>query len=208
MGGPQLVTVRQGAQCLVEGGVIAYPTEAVYGLGCDPDNEAAVRHILRLKSRPESAGLILILMLALVGAVLWQVAARYLMRSPSSWTEEIARFLLIWISLLGAVYAFRNGAHLGLDLLPQKLGGIAGVRLRRLTLLLVAGFAAVVLVVGGAGLVWLTWDLAQYSAVLGLPMSVVYLVLPFSGLLICLYAAAAWPAPENRSPTPIAPGGE
>jgi TRAP-type C4-dicarboxylate transport system permease small subunit len=152
--------------------------------------------------------LLVILMLALVGAVLWQVAARYLMRSPSSWTEEIARFLLIWISLLGAVYAFRNGAHLGLDLLPQKLGGIAGVRLRRLTLVLVAGFAAVVLVIGGAGLVWLTWDLAQYSAVLGLPMSMVYVVLPFSGLLICLYAAAAWHAPENRSPTPIAPGGE
>ena len=60
MSGPRRVTVRQGAQCLVEGGVIAYPTEAVYGLGCDPDNEYAVRRILRLKNRPESAGLILI----------------------------------------------------------------------------------------------------------------------------------------------------
>lgn len=60
MGRPRLLTVRQGAQCLVEGGVIAYPTEAVYGLGCDPDDEAAVRRILHLKSRPESAGMILI----------------------------------------------------------------------------------------------------------------------------------------------------
>ena len=68
--------------------------------------------------------------------------------------------------------------------------------------------AAVVLVLGGAGLVWLTCVLAEFSAVLGLPMLVVNLVLPFSGLLICLYAAAAWRAPENRSPTPIAPGGE
>ena len=55
-----LITVRQAAQCLVDGGVIAYPTEAVYGLGCDPDCEPAVRRILELKSRPESAGLILI----------------------------------------------------------------------------------------------------------------------------------------------------
>ena len=39
---------------------MAYPTEAVYGLGCDPANENAVRRILALKSRPESAGLILI----------------------------------------------------------------------------------------------------------------------------------------------------
>jgi L-threonylcarbamoyladenylate synthase len=57
---PALLTVRQAAQCLVEGGVIAYPTEAVYGLGCDPACEAAVRRILEMKSRPESAGLILI----------------------------------------------------------------------------------------------------------------------------------------------------
>ena len=40
--------------------MIAYPTEAVYGLGCDPGNESAVRRILELKSRPASAGLILI----------------------------------------------------------------------------------------------------------------------------------------------------
>jgi L-threonylcarbamoyladenylate synthase len=42
------------------GQVIAYPTEAVYGLGCDPSNEAAVRKILTLKDRPESAGFVLI----------------------------------------------------------------------------------------------------------------------------------------------------
>lgn len=57
---PELLTIRQGAQCLFDGGVIAYPTEAVYGLGCDPDNESAVGRILELKSRPASAGLILI----------------------------------------------------------------------------------------------------------------------------------------------------
>lgn len=55
-----LLTIRQAAQCLFEGGVIAYPTEAVYGLGCDPDNESAVRRILELKDRPVTAGLILI----------------------------------------------------------------------------------------------------------------------------------------------------
>ena len=52
----QLLTIRQGAQCLFDGGVIAYPTEAVYGLGCDPDNREAVFRILELKSRPASAG--------------------------------------------------------------------------------------------------------------------------------------------------------
>ena len=43
-----------------EGGVFAYPTEAVYGLGCDPDNEEAVERLLLIKNRPASKGLILI----------------------------------------------------------------------------------------------------------------------------------------------------
>ena len=57
---PSLLTIRQAVQCLQLGKVIAYPTEAVYGLGCDPLDENAVRQILSLKQRPESAGLILI----------------------------------------------------------------------------------------------------------------------------------------------------
>lgn len=55
-----LLTIEQAVQCLRGGDVIAYPTEAVYGLGCDPSDEAAVRRILALKSRPAEAGLILI----------------------------------------------------------------------------------------------------------------------------------------------------
>jgi len=42
------------------GNIIAYPTEAVYGLGCDPANESAIRKLLALKGRPESAGFVLI----------------------------------------------------------------------------------------------------------------------------------------------------
>jgi L-threonylcarbamoyladenylate synthase len=58
--GHSLLTVSQAAQCLLNGGIIAYPTEAVYGLGCDPGNENAVRRLLALKVRPVDAGLILI----------------------------------------------------------------------------------------------------------------------------------------------------
>ena len=55
-----LLTVEEAAQRMREGGVVAYPTEAVFGLGCDPRNETAVRKILSLKHRAESMGLILI----------------------------------------------------------------------------------------------------------------------------------------------------
>ena len=52
--------IRHAAQVIRAGGVIAYPTEAVYGLGCDPRDRDAVQKILALKQRPERAGLILI----------------------------------------------------------------------------------------------------------------------------------------------------
>ena len=52
--------LRLAAHWIKAGGVVAYPTEAVYGLGCDPWNGAATRRILTLKQRPESKGLIVI----------------------------------------------------------------------------------------------------------------------------------------------------
>ena len=52
--------VERAVSLLASGGLIAYPTEAVYGLGCDPRNEAAVRRLLALKRRPVHKGLILI----------------------------------------------------------------------------------------------------------------------------------------------------
>lgn len=52
--------VRRGARIIRGGGVIAYPNESVYGLGCLPDNEPAVSRVLRLKGRDRSLGLILV----------------------------------------------------------------------------------------------------------------------------------------------------
>ena len=54
------LSARRIAAYLRRGGLIAYPTESCYGLGCDPDNRNAVRHLLKLKQRPQRKGLILI----------------------------------------------------------------------------------------------------------------------------------------------------
>lgn len=62
---------RSIAEYLKRGGLIAYPTESCYGLGCDPSNRSAVKQLLRLKQRPQRKGLILI------ASDYWQVA-RYL----------------------------------------------------------------------------------------------------------------------------------
>lgn len=76
--------VRQVARVLRAGGVIAYPTEAVWGLGCDPWNEAAVRRLLALKGRPQEKGLIL------VAADIGQFD--FLLHDlPPAWRERLAR---------------------------------------------------------------------------------------------------------------------
>ncbi|HET6591686.1 MAG TPA: Sua5/YciO/YrdC/YwlC family protein [Xanthomonadales bacterium] len=55
-----LVSAIEAAELLRRGKLVAYPTEAVFGLGCDPRNESAIRQLLALKHRPPEAGLILI----------------------------------------------------------------------------------------------------------------------------------------------------
>lgn len=60
MAKPGLLDITGAVEQLRAGHVIAYPTEAVYGLGCDPGNESAVRKLLALKGRHESAGFVLI----------------------------------------------------------------------------------------------------------------------------------------------------
>ena len=60
MSEPFSLKLKYAAEVIRNGGIVAYPTEAVFGLGCDPDCQAAVTQILHLKQRSRQAGLILI----------------------------------------------------------------------------------------------------------------------------------------------------
>lgn len=151
--------------------------------------------------------ILIFLMVVLVTAVSWQVISRYVFATPSSWTEEVARFMLIWIGVLGAAWAFRTGVHLGLDILPKKLSGNSAQILKYFTVLVIMVFSVSVLIIGGGSLVILTWELKQYSAVLGLPISYVYSVIPVSGVLICFYAIAAVMEHEAGAPADSAQSG-
>ena len=131
-----------------------------------------------------------LLMTAMVASVVWQVLSRYLFVVPAAWTEELARFLLIWIGMLGAAYAYGQGSHLGIDLLAGKLQAAGKQTLHRVVHLVCFLFAASVLIAGGWSLVAMTWELKQYSAAMGLPIAFVYAVIPVSGILICLSALA------------------
>lgn len=137
----------------------------------------------------------------MVVCVTWQVVSRYVLGSPSSWTEELARFLLIWIGLLGGAYAYHVKMHLGLDLLSQKLSPRARRVQARLIHAAVILFAVIVLLGGGLNLIRLAVELGQHSAALGLPMWIVYLSLPLSGLMLVVYACLAL----FQEPTRVSP---
>lgn len=128
------------------------------------------------------------LMAAMVLDVTWQILTRYATSSPSSWTEELARFLLIWIGLLGAAWAYRKRAHLGLSYFVEKRSAEAQKKLALFGYLASALFALLVMVYGGTKLVLLTLQLNQVSASLGIKIGYVYTVIPVSGILITLYA--------------------
>ncbi|NNC38916.1 MAG: TRAP transporter small permease [Acidimicrobiales bacterium] len=124
----------------------------------------------------------------MVVTVSWQVFSRYVLRAPSSLTEEIARFQLIWLGLLGAVYTFRNRMHVGIDILVASLTGKKRLAAELVSLTSVFIFAVLILVYGGGHLVLMTHELNQTSGALGIRMSYIYSVLPISGILICIYA--------------------
>ncbi len=131
-----------------------------------------------------------LLMALLVFAVTWQILSRYLLSAPSSWTEELARFVLIWIGILGAAYAYRVKMHLGIDLFTRQLQGKKLFFKDCLTAAVIGLFALIVMVFGGSRLVVMTWELQQISPALGIPMAWVYAVLPASGILMTIYALA------------------
>lgn len=84
-------SVAEAAQCLKQGQVLAYPTEAVWGLGCDPHNEQAFLEILRLKQRPIEKGVILLAAhINQVEPLLEQLDSKIREQVLDSWTNRHA----------------------------------------------------------------------------------------------------------------------
>lgn len=124
----------------------------------------------------------------LVLDVLWQVFGRYVLNQSFSFTEEFARFALIWLTILGAAYLNGRQEHLSMDYWLNKLPPDKKERRLKIIELLMAGFALVVMVGGGGNLVYTTLRLGQVSAAMHVPLGFVYAIVPVSGLLIIFFS--------------------
>ncbi len=127
------------------------------------------------------------LMSVLVVDVLWQVSAATSSPPTSSFTDELAGFLLIWVGVLGAAYVAGRKEHLAIDILVQRSPPARQRLLLYLLHSLILLFALSVMVTGGAVLVYTRFVLQVKSAALQLPLGYVYIVLPISGLIIMYY---------------------
>ena len=130
---------------------------------------------------------LVILMALMVFNVLWQVFTRFIMNDPSSFTDELARYLLIWLGLLGAGYVTGQKMHLAIDYLLSKTKPNVKSKLEYVINISIFLFALFVMVIGGVNLVSLTLYLEQISAALQIQLGYIYIVLPLSGLLIMFY---------------------
>lgn len=131
--------------------------------------------------------MLIVIMGVMVFNVTWQVLSRYVFQSPSSYTDELSRYLLVWLGMLGAAYVAGKNEHLAIDIYPQKLHGAAKRRLMVFIHMVIVAFVLPVMILGGGNLVYITYTLQQKSATLGLPLAYVYVIIPISGLLVLFY---------------------
>jgi TRAP-type C4-dicarboxylate transport system permease small subunit len=125
----------------------------------------------------------------LVLCVVWQVFSRYVLNAPSTMTDEVARFLFIWVGLMGAAYTLGKKRHLAIDLFSMKLehNPAKQARLHLVINLISIVFASVIMIYGGGSLMLKTLSTGQVSPALGIEMGLIYAAIPISGLFMMVY---------------------
>jgi TRAP-type C4-dicarboxylate transport system permease small subunit len=132
--------------------------------------------------------LVAIVMAFLVFDVSWQVFTRFVLKDPSTWTDELATFLLIWVALLGAAVALKRRAHLGMDYFVGRMTPQHRRYAAVFAFFCTGAFSLLVMTVAGTTLVVRKLQLQETSPALGLNLGYVYLALPISGFFLTVYS--------------------
>lgn len=132
--------------------------------------------------------IMLVVLILMLLSVVWQVFSRFILRSPSTITDELSSFSLIWLGLLGAAYATGKHLHLAIDLISEKVVAKKQLFFDAVMYISVIVMAFCIMVVGGIRLCQLSFQFGQKSATLQIPLGFIYIVVPLAGLLICYYS--------------------
>ncbi len=114
----------------------------------------------------------------------WQIFTRWILNDPSTFTEELLRYLLIWAGMIGAAYCFFHDKHVKLTILTSRLGGTSLKVLNVVDDIIVLIFVVYVYIYGGVQMA--ASNTEQLTAVMRIPMSLIYGCLPASGIFVVL----------------------
>ena len=128
---------------------------------------------------------VIAILAAMAVMVFANVALRFLTDHSIVWVEEVSRYLMIWLTFLGAGLVLRYGGHIGIDTLQQALPRAAPA-VRSVIFVLLAIFSGVMVVVG-VRYAMLTW--AQTTPVMQIPVGAVYLAMPVGFALLLIHLA-------------------
>ncbi len=124
-----------------------------------------------------------LILAVLVIAVFLQVIFRFVLQQPLAWTEELARYCLVWITFLGAAFAMASKAHIGMEVFVKSFA----LPIRK-SMYVIATIASLtffcLMVVQGYDLS--IKSMTQLSPVLRIPMGAIYAVIPLSGCILII----------------------
>lgn len=115
----------------------------------------------------------------------WQVVTRYVFNSPSGWTDEILRFQLIWLTMIGAPLAHGLNRVMAVTVFVDKMDENKKRINKIIVEIIILLFSVFVLIIGGMMVAMNAYG--QISASLGINMFYIYLSLPVSGVLFVIY---------------------
>ena len=130
-------------------------------------------------------GLAGISFIAMVVLTCWQVFTRYVLKNPSTWSEELVGYLFAWMSLLGASLVTQERGHMNIPILVERCSKSGQKVLNCLCEQIAFIFSAVILVYGGIQIS--TLAMGQMTSSLGIPIGIFYIVLPLCGILNMIY---------------------
>ncbi len=121
----------------------------------------------------------------MVAACFWQVFTRFILSSPSKYTEELLRYMLIWTTMLGVPYAYGKDRHLSINLITRTFSEKGKLLTGAAIQLLILVLSVFVMICGGY---MVTANSAgQISPALQMPMELYYVCIPLSGVLMVVY---------------------
>ena len=123
--------------------------------------------------------------LAMVILTCWQVFTRYILKNPSSWSEEMVSYLFAWMSLFGASIVVGERGHMNIPIVVERMGQKGRLFFAVFAELVALLFAGVILLYGGIQITNLA--MGQMTSALGVPIGIFYVVLPISGALNIVY---------------------